>query len=317
MKVGVCWLALIALVFVSLPGAVAKAAWLPALAYATAPECPKHAGVRELRSEIIQRDADQAFFVAASRNKGGACESTATLHLKHGQADSVFDLPAPATQNYSIVDFSSDRSTLLLARDLIRTYPDEQLRNILIGTVSTDTGQVQWQNAWDLFKWQTCDATVEPQGFSDDGKIVVLVRPSVMAPRRRESCIASTSLYEVDTHGVAAPLPDSLKVVRYATVVRARFQACAADPDLVGACFTVHGRLSYWNGNPSLRIGWIGTKRILGVPNEVVPDSVAPHLNFDVGAYGDYRVCPLTLRKPDAMQMVCIEAADNVKYAPR
>jgi len=42
---------------------------------------------------------------------------------------------------------------------------------------------------------------------------------------------------------------------------------CAESPKVVSACFVVHGRLFFANGNPSFRILRIGTKRILGVAN--------------------------------------------------
>jgi hypothetical protein len=40
---------------------------------------------------------------------------------------------------------------------------------------------------------------------------------------------------------------------------------CSDRRDLVGACFTVRGRLSVYNGNPSVRIWPIGTTRLLGL----------------------------------------------------
>jgi len=40
---------------------------------------------------------------------------------------------------------------------------------------------------------------------------------------------------------------------------------CKNNPQIGGACFSVHGRLSAYNGAPSLRIWPIGTHRLLGV----------------------------------------------------
>src|SRR5499427_6788103 len=42
-------------------------------------------------------------------------------------------------------------------------------------------------------------------------------------------------------------------------------QSCRARTDLVGKCFPVHGRLSVYNGTPSIRLWPIGSKRLLGV----------------------------------------------------
>src|SRR5439155_26631041 len=57
---------------------------------------------------------------------------------------------------------------------------------------------------------------------------------------------------------------------------------CKTDPRVVGDCFRVHGRLAYYNGNPSFRIWRIGTDRILGVQDDeapIVPDNVGTHLS--------------------------------------
>ena len=40
---------------------------------------------------------------------------------------------------------------------------------------------------------------------------------------------------------------------------------CKGNPALVGQCFTIHGRLRAYNGNPTFRIWPIGTRRIVGV----------------------------------------------------
>jgi len=94
-----------------------------------------------------------------------------------------------------------------------------------------------------------------------------------------------------------------------------RSDGCRCNPELVGACFTVHGRLSPSNGTPSLRIWIIGSKRILGVipsEDEIVPPTLMAHLRFGTSIYGDFTVCPFTESKPGEMQMVCIEEAKNL-----
>jgi hypothetical protein len=94
-----------------------------------------------------------------------------------------------------------------------------------------------------------------------------------------------------------------------------RSDGCRCNPELVGACFTIHGRLSPSNGTPSLRISIIGTKRILGVipaENEIIPLALREHLRFGKAIYGDYTVCPFAESKPGHMQMVCIEVAKNL-----
>ena len=97
---------------------------------------------------------------------------------------------------------------------------------------------------------------------------------------------------------------------------------CLESKLLVGACFTVHGRLTQSNGAPSFRIWRVGTNRILGVVDgdgKDESDNAIP-LNVqkvggryvDIPVFGDYVVCPLTSERPGWMQMVCIQSATNL-----
>lgn len=90
---------------------------------------------------------------------------------------------------------------------------------------------------------------------------------------------------------------------------------CEGNPNVVGKCFLVHGRLSFYNGAPSARIWVIGTKHMLGVHDDVLPGQLGLKMsNFDTEAFGNFRVCPFTKEKPGAMQFVCIASANKVKY---
>jgi len=97
---------------------------------------------------------------------------------------------------------------------------------------------------------------------------------------------------------------------------------CHARADLVGKCFTVHGRLQINNGTPSIRLWRIGTKRMLGVldPQDIsgvpgpstIPASIAKQLDFDKYAFGDFLVCPLSKSMPGRMQTICIESGSHL-----
>jgi len=287
------------------------------LASGSIPECPKNAGAREYRGATVQLDDERAFITTTSRSDGHRCESSAAVHLKRSDKETVSAFSAQPGHAFTVVDFSRDGSRLLLSLDLQRAYPNEQSRYLMVAVVPVDTGQAQWRNAWDVLGWKDCDATVDPQGFSDDGKAVLLVRPSVLSPLRHPGCVDAPTLYAIDSQGRATRIPIGTRIQRYAKVVRPQWQTCATDPDLAGACFTVHGRLSYWNGAPATRISVIGTKRILGVPDEIVPESTASQVSDSVEALGNYRVCPMTKERPGHMQMVCIDSAENVTYKSR
>ena len=104
-------------------------------------------------------------------------------------------------------------------------------------------------------------------------------------------------------------------------------ESCRARSDVVGKCFSVHGRLSVYNGTPSIRLWPIGSKRLLGVldPKDasnapgpsVLPPSIGGKLDGDKEIVGDFLVCPLTQRKAGRMQTICIESGKNLVVRER
>jgi hypothetical protein len=100
-------------------------------------------------------------------------------------------------------------------------------------------------------------------------------------------------------------------------------RSCRTSPNLVGACFTVHGRLFVAIGTPSVRILPVGTNRILGVldrqvqaeSDEIIPAAVKVLLTsspFFVDVYGDYEVCPFEKDATGSMRAVCVESASHL-----
>ena len=286
--------------------------WQPSLASGEAPECPEHSGSRLRRSEIVEDKGTQAFVFGSAKRGPHGCRQRAVITVKHAGSRQSYPLPDPAHSHFFLVDFSPTGPQLLLQRDIDLDYPYEAHRYLEIAIMPLSTGEMHWQNAWDLLGWKECDATVETQGFAADGTVVLRVRKSVMAQPRRANCVEETGLYAVDlTSRKVSRLPNSTKVARYGEEVSSAFQPCKSDPDIVEACFMVHGRLSAWNGTPTMRIWRIGTERILGVLDSFIgPDS--PAVGWDEEAYGDYLVCPFTKQKPGEMQKVCIESAAHV-----
>jgi hypothetical protein len=102
--------------------------------------------------------------------------------------------------------------------------------------------------------------------------------------------------------------------------------SCRARSDVVGKCFSVHGRLSVYNGTPSIRLWPMGTKRLFGIidPNDasnapgptVLPVEIKNKLDWDKDVLGDFRVCPLTQQQTGRMQTVCIESGKNLIERP-
>jgi hypothetical protein len=92
-------------------------------------------------------------------------------------------------------------------------------------------------------------------------------------------------------------------------------KGCKTNPEVVGSCFTIHGKIFTSNGTPSVRIWKVGTNRVLGVlpsENEIMPSVIKSKLNFETQIFGDYLVCPFTIEKKGHMQMVCIESVQNL-----
>jgi hypothetical protein len=96
---------------------------------------------------------------------------------------------------------------------------------------------------------------------------------------------------------------------------------CAGNPHLVGDCFTFHGTLRTYNGNPTLRIWRAGTKHLLGAvcdEDPIIPENLRSELrngskaSWDRDFGGDYEVCPFTREKAGWMQFVCVETVSNL-----
>jgi hypothetical protein len=105
----------------------------------------------------------------------------------------------------------------------------------------------------------------------------------------------------------------------------AQKKSCKHHPKVIGACFTVYGRLSVYNGAPTLRIWKIGTRRMLGVSEQRfqeagyvnVPEDIRTKVNFDTDLTGNFVVCPFTRQRTGEMQMVCVESGKNLETRAR
>lgn len=291
--------------------------WLPPLVDTGAVvECPDHEGLRQYRSETAAYKGIAAFISAESRRDSHGCHYSAKLQIVRNGVAHKYSLPNARNQAFSIVDFSPDGSSLLLAGELVLGGQNgRDFRDVEITTASLPSGIGDWQNAWDIFRWHDCDATVEPQGFTSDGRVILSARPPVYNLPPHRSCVAAGGLYQTEMAAATTKkMPDSLRIKRYSAVTKGPQHTCEKDPDIVAKCFVVRGRVSFYNGGPSTRIWKVGTNRMLGVVDEVLPGELDLRLNWDTEAFGDFDLCPFTHEKPGVMQFVCIESVKNVKY---
>jgi len=100
---------------------------------------------------------------------------------------------------------------------------------------------------------------------------------------------------------------------------RKQEKPCRSQPRLAGRCFTVRGRLSLYNGAPTIRLWRAGTRRVLGVSSSYaeagyssIPPAIEKQLTWETEVWGDFEVCPFTPRRPGEMQMICIESGKNL-----
>jgi Carboxypeptidase regulatory-like domain len=95
---------------------------------------------------------------------------------------------------------------------------------------------------------------------------------------------------------------------------------CKSNPKVIGACYSLHGRLSRGADTTGLWLWPVGTKRLLGVTGGPTLDGadtpIWPHnLRFTSGdedIYANFEVCPFTPERKGVMQFVCIESASHV-----
>jgi hypothetical protein len=290
--------------------------WQPALAYGGAPDCPQHVGRRVSYSATVALGSATVQIVGTAEHKAdGKCSSQVSL-VVHAPAEKTIPLSIPKAESYEIADFSPDGRSFLMAWDKTHEPPVwKQTRDIDVAVVDVARPEIEPRDVWDLYGWDDCEATIEPQGFTRDGRVMLLARPSTSAGQVRNDCVPDWGLYATDLKSRPVRLPDDTKIPRFGKVRVEEHQACKADPDIVEACFTIHGRLHVWNGSPSLRIWHVGTKRMLGVLDDFpLPESLDSYDLLNGELWGDFEVCPFAKDRPGAMRMVCVESASRLSY---
>lgn len=112
----------------------------------------------------------------------------------------------------------------------------------------------------------------------------------------------------------------------------AKRKVACKTPENTKSCYWAHGRLSLYNGTPSLRLWKVGTNRILGIysgpgagpfddglPGDDDADVELPailmrHDFTKQSVYGDFEVCPLAPEIEGHMQPACIESAKKLVF---
>lgn len=99
--------------------------------------------------------------------------------------------------------------------------------------------------------------------------------------------------------------------------------ACKSDKRVVGACFTVRGRLAWWNDPPTRRIEVLQPKRTLAIGEDTAlpeglnrwqsaPAALAARIaDYNDVITADFEVCPLTPAQAGKAQTVCVASVSE------
>jgi hypothetical protein len=245
-----------------------------------------------------------------------SCDVRVALHVKiAGQAETEIALGHTEYAGVDIVDWSPQHDLILISSEQwsdVLSAPDITVYDVLDGSRrSVDVAALFAASGW-----TQCAAIIETTGFTPDGRIAVVAGPGSLLNRPKD-CTSSKSYWAFGLgKRELRQLPANYQQKRYGKVVSPEYRPCKEDPGIVDRCFMIHGRVTYGNGSPQMRIWRVGTDRILGVldsENEIIPDNLSHQLRgYGVEVYGDFEVCPFTKKRPEEMQMVCVEAASHL-----
>lgn len=123
--------------------------------------------------------------------------------------------------------------------------------------------------------------------------------------------------------GSALMLPATVMApVAMAPAAMAQDANCSLSARRVGECFPVHGRLSFSQTAPEIRLWPVGTHRVLGVLSwdgqeahalsEAMLERMWGGRDIPSRIWGDFEVCPLSPDQPGRMQMVCLLSAHKM-----
>ena len=245
-----------------------------------------------------------------------SCDVRATLHVKTRDGNET-ELPIGhnTEAGFEVVDWSPDHHLILVSSEHWTEVLSAPLITVYDATYNTHS-RIDTATLFAARGWVQCSGVVEASGFTPDGEVAVHVVPGSLQKRPKD-CVSDQSYWAFDLkkHELHQ-LPAGYKQKRYGVVVASGYRPCKEDPNVVDACFSLHGRMFVSNGTPSLRIWRVDTDRILGVfdpENEIIPHNLEKKLSgFDVDVYGDFEVCPFTKNRAGEMQMVCVEFADHL-----
>lgn len=294
--------------------------------------CPEHVGTRVYRSRTVSAGTTQIYIVSTARKDNVGCKQTIALHLTTGANENVFEVGD--VRYFSIIDISPDGKWLLLDRQLTPTEDElkndqYEVRRREFSVVSTANPEPHWRNVWDIMGWGLCKANVDAEALLPSGKVIAYLRGTIMnipvsrpiggerpEPDRSKDCVNSAGFYEIDLATGAKQMVAKELAEPHAVVSGYEKENCKTNPDVVGNCFKIRGRINEWNGSMTTRIWPVGTNRMLYVAG-TLPEKIQDRYGFNVDVFANLEICRLEKDIPGHMRGVCIESAENIRFEER
>ncbi len=283
-------------------------------------DCPEHVGTRLYRTQTLSAGDTEVYIVSqVKRDDAKKCDQTIEFHIKTEAREKVFRVED--VRYFNIADISADGQWFLLERDGDSGDEDYGVRTKELAVINIANPEPHWRNVWDILGWDTCKAKVVAESLSESGVVVVYLggantNRGAETPDRSNDCVNQQGHYQVDlATGAKRMVADEIAVPR-AKVSGYDYQNCKTNPDIVGSCFKIRGRISEWNGSLTTRIWPVGTNRVLALYG-TLPGAIKERYSFDVNVFADLEVCPFEKDAPGEMRLVCIESAKNIRFEER
>lgn len=289
------------------------------LAAGYALDCPEHIGTRFYRTQTLSAGPTQVYIVSQVQKDDAKCDQTIEFHIKTEAGERVFNVED--VKYFNIADISADGRSLLLERDGDDRFLNYGLRTSELAVVSAANPEPHWRSVWDILGWGKCKAIVRAESITESGAVVAYLGGANTGIRNQtrdnsEDCESVQGHYEIDLATGSKRIIADEKAKPHATVSGYDYQNCKTNPDIVGSCFKIRGRISEWNGSLTTRIWPVGTNRMLALYG-TLPSAIQERYGSDVNVFADLEVCPFQKDTPGEMRLVCIESAKNIRFEDR
>jgi hypothetical protein len=160
-----------------------------------------------------------------------------------------------------------------------------------------------------------CDASLEPQGYSDSTHIIIGSLPGASVPARA-GCNPNPSFVSLDLVTGRVKPGGQRTVRRLAQSIAGPVHSCKNDPDVISACYTSRARLALLDNGPQMLVWPVGAAHYLAVSDDMLPSNLSSKVGPAMRVYATMVICPLVVDKPGPRVRVCVDAATDFRPDP-